>query len=276
MFRAIGRYFKALGYLITGNIDKARESMNKNPAVIRATYAEIIRDKSDRIREYRNAVAGLITQEEKKKEQIKNLTGEVERLENLKTGALAKAKKRATQLQAAGKTGEDIQHDEEYIKCKAAFTDFGSTLEEKQAHIGELEVDVQEYGQKIKSHKIQLQSLLRELEKVKVEADEAVADMVTAQEEKDIADMITGISEDGTASQLAEMRSLRQKAKAEARVASELAGTDTKSQEAEFLEYARTSEANSEFDALIGLADKVDTAASAAKVGEAEKEQLPQ
>ena len=98
--------------------------------------------------------------------------------------------------------------------------------------------------------------LAEELEKVKSEANEAVADMVTAQEEKDISDMMTGISEDGSASQLSEMRELRRKAKAEARIASELAGTDTKSQEAEFLEYARTSEANSEFDALIGLAQK--------------------
>ena len=274
MFRAMGRYLRAVGYLITGNIDKARESLNQNPAVVRATYAEIVREKSGRIREYRNAVAGLITQEEKKKEQIKSLTAEMERLENLKTGALAKAKKRAAQLQAAGKSAEDIQHDEDYIKCKAAFSDFGSTLDEKQRRITELEQDVEEYGGKIKNHKVQLQSLLRELDKVKAEADEAVADMVTAQEEKDIADMMTGISEDGSASQLAEMRELRQKVKAEARVATELAGTDTKSQEAEFLEYARTSEANSEFDALIGLAEKVDTAGVTS--GEVEKEQLPQ
>ncbi len=275
MFRAMGRYLKALGYFVSGNLDKARESLNKNPAVVRATYAEIVRTKSERIREYRNAVAGLVTQEEKKKGQIKNLTTEIERLENLKTGALAKAKKRAEELQSAGKSSADIQHDEDYIKCKAAFSDFASTVEEKQNRIIELETDVGEYGNKIKNHKIQLQELLRELEKVKAEADEAVADMVTAQEEKDIADMITGISEDGSASQLAEMRELRHKAKAEARIASELAGTDTQSQEAEFLAYARDSEANSEFDALIGLAEKVDAAATPV-AAEAEKEQLPQ
>ena len=41
--------------------------------------------------------------------------------------------------------------------------------------------------------------------------------------------------------------------KAEAKITKELAGTDTKSQEAEFLEYASQSESTSEFDALIGL-----------------------
>ena len=42
------------------------------------------------------------------------------------------------------------------------------------------------------------------------------------------------------------------------RSSKEMAGTDTRSQEAEFLEYARTSESTSEFDSLIGLAEEVE------------------
>lgn len=276
MFRAIGRYFRAIGYYITGNVDKARMALQTDPNVIRATYSEIVREKKGRIQEYRSAVAGLVTQEEKKKHQVETLTKEVEKLEALKMGALAKAKKVAEALKKAGKTTEEIHHDEEYLKCRTAFSDFSSTLTEKQARIEELEADIGDYGEKIKKHKIQMQSLLRDLEKVKSEADEAVADMITAKEEKEIADMLTGISEDGTAQQLAEMRELRSKAKAEARIATEMAGTDTRAQEAEFLEYARTSESSSEFDALIGLAKEVDDAKTAAQAESGDKEQLPQ
>ncbi|MEO0459479.1 MAG: hypothetical protein AAF219_01460 [Myxococcota bacterium] len=276
MFRAIGRYFRAVGYYITGNVDKARMALQTDPNVIRATYAEVVREKSGRIREYRRAVAGLVTQEEKKKHQVETLSSEVEKLEALKTGALAKAKKRAEELKKAGKSVEEIHHDEEYLKCRTAFADFSSTLNEKQARIEELEGDIGDYGDKIKKHKIQMQSLLRDLEKIKTEADEAVADMVTAKEEKEIADMLTGISEDGTAQQLSEMRELRSKAKAEARIATELAGTDTRAQEAEFLEYARTSESSSEFDALIGLAEEVETASGEAVSESKDKERLPQ
>ena len=50
------------------------------------------------------------------------------------------------------------------------------------------------------------------------------------------------------------MREMRQELKAEARISKEMAGTDTKVQEAEFLEYARKSQASAEFDSLIGLA----------------------
>jgi hypothetical protein len=56
------------------------------------------------------------------------------------------------------------------------------------------------------------------------------------------------------------MRDLRQQVRAEAKISKELAGTETRAQEAEFLEYARTSEAQDEFAALVGLAEEKDSA----------------
>ena len=258
MFRAIGRWIKAVGYLLTGQIDAARRTLDTNPHVVRAKYDEILRDKTSRIQQYKQAVAGLIAQQENKIQKIKILTDEVQRLENLKAGALAKAKQRVKQLQAEGRSTAEIQQDEDYLRCQRAYQDFISTLSEKQARIEELEGDVQEYGKRIGEHKVQLQSLLRELEELKAEQVDAVADMITAKQEKDIADTLSGIAEDGTAAELQRMRQLRQEVKAEARISKELAGTDTRAQEAEFLEYARTSESTSEFDALIGLAEEAE------------------
>ena len=68
--------------------------------------------------------------------------------------------------------------------------------------------------------------------------------------------MLSGISTDGSSEELQRLRQMRQELKAEARISKELAGTDTKAQEAEFLEYARKSTASSEFDSLIGLGEK--------------------
>jgi hypothetical protein len=95
---------------------------------------------------------------------------------------------------------------------------------------------------------------LRDLEKLRLEQADAVADVITAREEKDLADTLAGIAQDGTAEELQRMRQLRQEVKAEARISRELAGTDTRAQEADFLEFARKSELNTEFDVLIGLA----------------------
>lgn len=260
MFRAIGRWIKAVGYLLTGQVDSARRVLDTNPHVIRAKYDEIVREKISRIQQYKQAVAGLIAQEEAKTAKVKQLSEEVSNLERLKAGALAKAKQTVAKLQSTGKSKEAIHADENYKKCLSAYNDFSSTLAEKQERIEELENNVADYKKTIGEHKVQLQQLLREVEKVRSEAADTVAEVISAKQEKEIADTIAGIAEDGTAEELQSLRKMRQEVKAEARVAKEMAGADTKAQENEFLEYARTSESTSEFDSLIGLAESAESA----------------
>lgn len=251
MFRAIGRYFRAIGYLLVGRIDEARMALSSNPVVVRATFDNIIREKTKRIHQYKDAVAGMIAQEEKKKAELKNQSEEVAKLEKLREGAAAMARKVVGRH--AGNI-EAVKNDPEYLKCQGAFKDFSSTLEEKETRCAELEGDIKALGQSIANHKVQLEDLHREIDKVRQEKEETVADMITAKEEKELSDMLAGISQDRTSEELQELRDLRQKAKASARVSRELAGTDSKRSEQEFLEYATETAADSEFDRLIGLA----------------------
>lgn len=250
MFGAIGRYLRALGYLLTGRIDRARMTLSSHPDVVRATYDQILRDKRSRIQQYKDAVGAMIAQEEKKSTDLKRQTEEVTRLQKLKEGAAIAAKKVVQRHQG---DIEAVKGDPEYMKCQAAFKDFSSTLAEKEARCAELEEDIKTLEKSVGGHKTQLQSLLRDLEKLRQEQHEAVADMITAREERELADMISGISEDRSSQELAEMRDLRAKAKASARVSREMAGTDVQRTEAEFLDYAAKSAADTEFDALIGL-----------------------
>jgi phage shock protein A len=170
---------------------------------------------------------------------------------------------------------EEIKANEDYLKCLTAFNDFSSTLAEKQARIAEIEEDVQDYSKRIGEHKVQLQALLREVDKLKAESADAIAEVITAKEEKEIADALAGIAKDSTAEELQRLRQLRSEVKAEARISKELAGTDTRAQENEFLEYARKTAASSEFDALIGLAKSAETAQAAGVEGR-EKSPLPE
>jgi len=271
MFGAISRWFKAIGYLLTGQVDSARKALDTNPHVIRAKFDAIAREKVARIQQYKQAVAGLIAQEESKIQKIKTLTDNLQKLESLKAGALAKAKKVAKELTGQGLGKEAIHANEEYMKCLSAYNDFTSTAAEKQSRIEELEADIGDYGSRIAEHKVQLQSLLREVEKLKSEAADTIADVITAKEEKEIADTISGIAEDGTARELQQMRELRQEIKAEARISRELAGTDTRAQEAEFLEYARSSESSDEFDRLIGLAGDVESSPTVTETAEKDR-----
>lgn len=259
MFRAIGRYFRAIGYLLVGKVDRARQAISMNPDVVRATYDKVIEEKKNRIHQYKDAVGGMIAQEEKKKSALKRLTEDVTRLKKLREGAAAMARK---VVQRHNGDTEAVKNDPEYLKCQAAYKDFSSTLAEKEDRCLDLENEIKELARGIAGHKTQLESLLRDLEKIKEEKHATVADLITAKEEKEIADMISGISKDRTAEELQELRDVRDQAKATARVSREMAGTDVQRSEAEFLEYASKSEADDEFDALIGLGKEADTASS--------------
>ena len=255
MFKAIGRYFRALGYLLTGKIDSARSTLTTHPAVVQATFDHVIEEKRKRIQQYKDAIAALIAQEEKKTADLKKQTEEVTRLEQLKEGAAVMARKVVEKLQGDIET---VKADPEYLKCQAAFKDFRSTLDEKEGRCAELETDINTIHESIANHKIQLQSLLREFEKIQQEKHETVADLITAKEEKELADMMAGISDDQASLELQELRDLRTKAKATARVSRELAGTDTKHLEEQFLQYATKATVDNEFDALIGLTKKAE------------------
>jgi phage shock protein A len=269
MFRAIGKYFRALGYLMTGRIDAARRTLAANPAVVQATYDRVIEEKTKRIHQYKEAVGAMIAQEEKKKSTLKRLTEDVAQLKKLRDGAAAMARK---VVERHNGDSEAVKRDPEYAKCQAAFKDFNSTLSEKEARCKELESDIQEFEKGISGHKTQLQTLLREIEKIRQEKHETVAEMLTAKEEKEIADMLSGISKDRTNEELQEMREIRDQSKATARVSREMAGVDAKRSEAEFLEYASHAESDSEFDALIGLTKKETDAAAKQS---AEKTRIP-
>jgi chromosome segregation ATPase len=269
MFNAIGKYVRATWYLLTFRVTKASETLRMNPGVISANYDRVIEEKKMRLNDYKDAVAAMIAQEESKKDALRNLSNEIDNLEKLRGGAAAKAKKLVEKYHG---DVEAVKGDPEYQKCQAAFKDFTSTLSEKRARAEELDTDLKQLVANVGGHKTQIQSLMRELEKLKVEKHDAVAEVLSAAEEKQIADMMTGLSKDRTSEELNELREVRSKARAGARISRELAGMDTKKMEADFLEYAQTSESNDEFDALIGLGKKdtpqADPAQTDAKIPE--------
>ncbi len=260
MANGISRFFKAIWYTLTGRAHESADRMMENPEAVRGAYEDIINDKMGNIQRYKAAIGQLMALVEQKKGLVKSLTADIGRLEELKSGAIAKAKSTATGLQNSGMTPDEIKEHAEYVRCVTAYNDFHSTLEEKNARVTELEADIERAQQDIEAHKLQITTLHRDLSKIKEEQSEAVADLITAREQEDIADMLSGISMDGTSAELARMREIREKAKGRSKVAQELAGTDSRTEEEEFLTAARTTATSDEFDSLIFGAQQTDTA----------------
>ena len=261
MANGITRFFKAIWYTLTGRAHEQADRLMENPEAVRGAYEDIIKDKQGNIQRYKQAIGQLIALVEQKKGSLKGLTDDIERLEKMKAGAIAKAKSTAADLQQAGTPDEEIKQHPDYVRCVTSYNDFHSTLEEKNARIDELEQDIERAQADIESHKLQITGLHRDLDKIKTEQSEAVADLITAREQEDIADMLSGISMDGTSAELSRMREIREKAKGRSVVAQELAGTDSRAEEEEFLTAARTTSASDEFDSLIFGAQQTDTPA---------------
>ena len=263
MLGAISRFFRAIKNLFTGKVDEATDALNTNPTVVSANYDKIVAEKRKRLNQYVDAVGAMIAQEENKKSKLSQLTEEVQKLEKLKAGAAARAKQLVDKYNGDANA---VKNDPEYAKCQAAFKDFSSTLAEKQQRAHELEEDLKQLVGTVANHKSQIESLMRELDKIKEEKHDAVADMLSAKEERQIADMVNGISADKTSEDLQRLRELRQKAAASARVSREIAGLDSKKAENEFMEYAQKAASDDEFDALIGLTKETKTKAAESSV----------
>ena len=71
MFSAVGKYFRAVWYLMTFRVDKASETLRMNPGVISANYDRIIKEKKARLNQYKDAISAMVAQEETKKQKLK-------------------------------------------------------------------------------------------------------------------------------------------------------------------------------------------------------------
>jgi len=249
MFRAIARCLRAVGYLLIGRIDAAPAATTTSPDPVGAAFDRILEEKKRRIQQYKDAMAGMIVQNERKEAELKRQSEEVARLETLRAAAAALARK---VVDRHGGNIEAVKNDPDYLKSRTAYSDFSSTLHEMGARIAALEEDVKGLHNTLQGHKVQLQLLLSDLEQIGQEKHETLADLITACEERELADLLAGISEHRIAKDLEKMRDLRDNARARSRVLRDLAGLDVPPAEEELLDRAPRIQSDTDFDRLIG------------------------
>ncbi len=266
MFGAIGRLIKAIFYAITFQFDKATNALRQKEAVIRATYANLEEKDAARIQQAKTAVAGLMRFRAQKEVRMKELVKSedrtrpgIEMLQRLMAGAAEKAKQRIAQLNAKGiNVVEQYRADPQYMECQKAFQDFSTTLKAKQDEVSSLDQELTAMEQGIAEHKVMLQQMLRDHDKLRQEGEETAADVAMAKQKREVADMLTGIASDETSKERQSMQVMRQQLKAEADISQHLAGMDTTRAAQDFLTYAETTKSNDEFESLLGIAQKAE------------------
>ncbi len=193
MVKSIVRYFKGIWYALIGRVQKRTNKHTQNLKAVRDAYDVLIRVKQEDVQSYKNAIGQLIALVENKKNSLKGLTDDIDKLEQMKEGAIAKAESTAAALQKIGIPEKEIEQHPDYVLHITSYNDYHSTLEEKNARVAKIEQDIERAQEGIESHKLQITSLHRDLNRFKTEQSEAVADLLEASERRDIADTLTSI-----------------------------------------------------------------------------------
>ncbi len=188
------------------------ESLMDYPEAVRGAYEDIIRDKQGNIQRYKEAMGQLLVLVHQKKGSLKGLTEDIDKLEEMKKGAIDRSEKVATELRETGIADKDIEQHPKYKRCITSYNDFQSTIEEKNEHIDKLQQEIDHVHNDLEEHKNSIAILHRDLEMVKTEQSEAVADFISAREQEEMNNILSGINIEDVSVELERIREIREKA----------------------------------------------------------------
>jgi hypothetical protein len=254
MFRAIFKLLSsALYYLTACTVDLEKYFFEGNAAVIAQKYDAVIETKRKELGELFKSIEALSRVNAEKESNLKRKTEEIEKMRKNQLAAKNKAMKLAE-----GRSKEEAESNLEYIKAKAAYTDYATTVAEKEKQCQDIEKDFAEREETIKKYKTQYINKQRELEKLGDEKHETIADITTAKQAADANKQTIGLNTTASNEMLRDLRDQRSKALNSLKVSSDLSGLSSKEDELEFETYAERSEAENEFDQAMGYAVKVE------------------
>lgn len=187
------------------------ESIINYPESIRGEYEDIIRQKQSNIQRYKQAIGQLIALVEQMKNSLKKLDDEIDKLERMKDEAMVKQNNLTAELQKQGKSDEEIEQHPDHILYVTLYNDHQSSIEEKSLRVAKLQQDITLVQDDIDRHKNSITFLHRDLEKIKTEQSEAVADFIAVREQEEINNMLSAVSSEETTEQLKRIREIRKR-----------------------------------------------------------------
>jgi DNA repair exonuclease SbcCD ATPase subunit len=272
IFGSMWRWVQINIFRVEGVINEASDKLTEDPHVIDQIFRKAISGDSKSIQMMKDAVASLDARRIDLETDLKNMREELQEMIEALDGAKSVGEERAKELQAAGKSMDEILADPEFIEAQEFYEDQKSTIVEREARITEREDRIGEINNVLEEKELQLKELHRRLEKLKLERHERSADAVFDRQMADVADAIAGINTEGHRKDLAAARQASNRLKASAKLSNKLAGMDGRSQREKFRQKAQKKKAASEFASLVGVAKNLeDTAKADTAQGETEK-----
>ena len=204
MANSVTRFFQAIWYKLPGQTHDQIDRFIENPEVVRDAYEVITRYKQRNIQRYKKAIGILLAIVKQRENSLEHLTNNINELEKIKANAIVKTETIAAELQKAETPDEEVEQHPDYVRCVTASNDLDSTLEKKNARVAKLKREIARAQEDIESYKFQITALHRDLDNIKTELSEVVADHITERMQEEIVDLLSGIGIDGTSAELTE------------------------------------------------------------------------
>jgi phage shock protein A len=210
------------------------ELVSGSPEAIRATYAAAIDDAKKRYIEMEKAVALLARERERTELQLKDLDKEEAELNRKLEGALAAAEREPT----------NSSHRE-------AGTRYLSRIKEIDLKQGQLQQDLEGQRNKVEGYKVKLRGLMDEIDRLKREQGEMVAEFITNRQVIELENRLKGLAETSSDEALVAVREKVSGLRAQAKIATEMGGATLQAQDEDYERMGRQQEATSRFDDLL-------------------------
>ena len=270
---AMARFARGLVNLVTLRFLWASRKVEDSRGMMGLQYDQIIEKYAKDAKEVQDAIGGLEANKQECMLKMNALTKEIEELENEMAGAQALTEDKVKQLMQAGKTQEEAFTDGEVRQWESHFQDAESTVMEKKTRFAEYEQQVKQLEESVDNYVLQAQRMVRDIEKLRQEKHEAIADVRISQQMEAINSRLSGLSTGQTDDQLRELRDRVNQSKGRATAAQKVAGTDMALQREKLRKAAQAKVSSSSFRKGISLPKK-ETQEPAAQ--EDNKSQLPE
>lgn len=242
-------FFGKLWAMLRGVFIRAGDDVvSSSPEAIRSTYATAINDAKKRYKDMEGAVALLAREREKTEQALKGLEAEEAELQRKLEGALAAAEADPT----------NATHRE-------AGARYLSRMKEIAEKKGTLATDLESQRNKVEEYKTRLRSFTDEIERLKREQGEMVAEFVSNQQVLQLEDRLRGMGDTAVDESVVAIRERVASLRAQAKIATEMRTSTTDAQDQTYERIGAEREAANRFDELL-------KARTATKAGVADKE----
>ncbi|MCY4402908.1 MAG: hypothetical protein OXD54_10060 [Candidatus Poribacteria bacterium] len=166
---------KSIWNKLTARTDQ--QKLMKDIDEVRSSFDVIINFKRAHIQCYKKAIGLLLPVIEQKKNSIKQLTDEIDKLKKQSTDAEVNAEKVSNELKKAGTTEEEIEQNPEYSNWVTVYMDLQSTIEKNNTNVIKRKEELNSISDDIETYKLHISKLHRSLDNIMKEQSEIAEDM---------------------------------------------------------------------------------------------------